>query len=110
MTTLFMVRSNPKPGQETAFNDWYTDVHLPEVLSIQGFLSAQRFTLNEAQVQPDQSQSYLAIYEIVSIQRVAGGARTTQPHSETKKRRRGTGTGEQRASGTGDSEESEEEE
>ena len=64
MTTLFMVRSNPKPGQETAFNDWYTDVHLPEVLSIQGFLSAQRFTLNEAQVQPDQSQSYLAIYEI----------------------------------------------
>ncbi|NCF77614.1 MAG: hypothetical protein GWP45_10515 [Proteobacteria bacterium] len=64
MTTLFMVRSNPKPGQETAFNDWYTDVHLPEVLSIQGFLSAQRFTLNEAQVQPDQTQSYLAIYEI----------------------------------------------
>ena len=64
MTTLFMVRSNPKPGRETAFNDWYTDVHLPEVLSIQGFLSAQRFTLNEAQVQPDQSQNYLAIYEI----------------------------------------------
>ncbi len=64
MTTLFMVRSNPKPGQETAFNDWYTDVHLTEVLSIQGFLSAQRFILNEAQVQPDQTQSYLAIYEI----------------------------------------------
>ena len=64
MTTLFMVRSNPKPGQETAFNDWYTDVHLPEVLGIQGFLSAQRFTLNSAQVQSDQAQSYLAIYEI----------------------------------------------
>ena len=64
MTTLFMVRSNPKPGRETAFNDWYTDVHLPEVLSIQGFFSARRFTLNEAQVQPDQTQSYLAIYEI----------------------------------------------
>ena len=64
MTTLFMVRSNPKPGQETAFNDWYTDVHLPEVLGIQGFLSAQRFTLNAAQIQSDQAQSYLAIYEI----------------------------------------------
>ena len=59
-----MVRSNPKPGQETTFNNWYTDVHLPEVLCIQGFLSAQRFILNEAQVQPDQTQSYLAIYEI----------------------------------------------
>ena len=66
MTTLFMVRSNPQPGQETAFNDWYTDVHLPEVVSIPGFLSAQRFNLNEAQVQPDQAQSYLAIYEIDS--------------------------------------------
>ena len=61
MTTLFMVRSNPKTGQETAFNDWYSDVHLPEVLSIQGFLSAQRFTLNAAQIQSDQAQSYLAI-------------------------------------------------
>ena len=64
MTTLFMVRSNPKPGQETAFNDWYTDVHLPEVLGIQGFLSAQRFTLNAAQIQSDQAQGYLAIYKI----------------------------------------------
>lgn len=64
MTTLFMVRSNPKTGQETAFNDWYSDVHLPEVLGIRGFLSAQRFTLNAAQVQSDQAQSYLAIYEI----------------------------------------------
>ena len=61
MTTLFMVRSNPKPGQETAFNDWYTDVHLPEVLGIQGFLSAQRFTLNAAQIQSDQAQSYLRL-------------------------------------------------
>jgi hypothetical protein len=50
------------------------------------------------------------IYEIVSIQPVAGGVRTTQPHSETKKRPRGTGTGKQRASGTGDSGESEESE
>jgi len=42
------------------------------------------------------------------LQRVAGGVRTTQPHSETKKGPRGTGTGEERASGTGDSDESEE--
>jgi len=52
--------------------------------------------------------SVLAVYEIVSIKRVAGGIRTSQPHSETKKRRRGTGADEQRASGLGDSEESEE--
>jgi len=64
---------------------------------------------NKGKPPPPPAYQYLAIYEIVSIQRVAGGARTTQPHSEPKKRRRGTGAGEQRASGAGDSEESEEE-
>jgi hypothetical protein len=49
-------------------------------------------------------------YQYLAIQRVAGGVRTTQPHSETKKRPLGTGAGEQRASGTGDSDESEERE
>ena len=34
------------------------------VLVFRGFLSAQRFTLNAAQIQSDQAQSYLAIYEI----------------------------------------------
>jgi hypothetical protein len=62
---------------------------------------------NKGKAPPPPAYQYLAIYEIVSIQRVAGGVRTTQPHSEPKKRRRGTGAGEQRASGTGDSEESE---
>jgi len=64
---------------------------------------------NKGKAPAPPAYQYLAIYEIVSIQRVTGGVRITQPHSETKKRRRGTGTGEQRASGTGDSEESEEE-
>ena len=63
---------------------------------------------NTGQAPASPAYQYLAIYEIMSIQRVAGGVRTTQPHSETKKRPRGTGTGEQRASGTGDSDESEE--
>ena len=64
MNTLFMVRSNAKPGQEAAYNDWYNNVHLAEVLSIEGFNSAQRFALHETQVQSDQPHGYLAIYEI----------------------------------------------
>ena len=66
MNTLFMVRSNAKPGQEAAYNDWYNNVHLAEVLSIEGFNSAQRFALHETQVQADQPHSYLALYEIAT--------------------------------------------
>jgi len=70
----------------------------------------QMYKDNKGKTPAPPAYQYLAIYEIVLIKRVDGGFRTTQPHSETKKRRRGTGTGEQRASGTGDSEESEDEE
>ena len=63
MTTLYMVKSNPVDGKDDEFNRWYTDVHLPEVLQIDGFESAQRFCLTEQQIQP-QSRRYLAIYTI----------------------------------------------
>jgi hypothetical protein len=64
MNTLFMVRSNAKPGQEEAYNHWYNNVHLAEVLSIDGFKSAQRFALHDTQIQADQPHGYLALYEI----------------------------------------------
>jgi len=53
---------------------------------------------------------FLDIYEIVSIKRVAGGIRITQPHSETSTRPRGAAAGKQGARGRDDSEESEDEE
>ena len=65
MTTLYMVRSNPVEGREIEFNRWYEEVHVPEVLQIQGFESAQRFKLTSAQVQ-EQNHQYLAIYAINS--------------------------------------------
>jgi hypothetical protein len=63
MTTLYMVRSNPVEGKEDEFNRWYSDVHLPEVLQIEGFYNAQRFCLTPQQLQP-QAHRYLAIYAI----------------------------------------------
>ena len=53
------------PNKEEEFNRWYSDVHLPEVLQIDGFQTAQRFRLTEQQMQP-QSHGYLAIYNINS--------------------------------------------
>ena len=64
MNTLFIVRSNAAPGREADYNQWYNDVHLKEVLEIEGSQSAQRFELSSAQVQPVQSHGFLAIYEI----------------------------------------------
>ena len=64
MKTYYTVYSNPMPGKEAEFNDWYTNVHLAEVLKIDGFLSAQRFQLAELQVINDQPYRYMAMYEI----------------------------------------------
>jgi len=64
MSTLFMVKSDAVDGREDEYNTWYNEVHLPEVLQIEGFQAAQRFALNEHQVQKSQTHGYLAIYEI----------------------------------------------
>lgn len=61
---IMVVLSNSKPELDGDFNDWYTNVHLVDVVNkLDGFESAQRFELV-----PDQLESgeyrYLAIYEI----------------------------------------------
>jgi hypothetical protein len=61
-----MVKSNAVEGREDEYNSWYNNVHLAEVLKIKGFLSAQRFIINEIQIQNEQVHGYLAIYEIES--------------------------------------------
>ena len=67
MKTLFVVHSNPVDGREDEYNEWYNNVHLPEVLKIEGFRTAQRFKLAEAQVIGDQSYGYMALYEIDGV-------------------------------------------
>ena len=66
MTTLYMVKSNPVVGKEDEYNRWYSDIHLSEVLQIDGFRTAQRFQLHPRQVQPNPTHTYLAIYQIDS--------------------------------------------
>jgi hypothetical protein len=36
--------SNAKDGREAEFNDWYDNVHLPDMLKIPGVVSGERFT------------------------------------------------------------------
>ncbi len=64
MKTYFVVFSNPIEGKETEYNEWYSNIHLQEVVQIDGFISAQRFKLTEEQQIDNQSHQYMAIYEI----------------------------------------------
>lgn len=58
---VLVVLTNPVAGREEEFNSWYNNQHVPDVLKIPGFRSAQRFKL----AQPDGSPyKYLALYEV----------------------------------------------
>ncbi len=61
---LHIVQTSPTPGREDEFNEWYENVHVPEVLRMPGFLSGQRFRL--AAEDPFSGPRYLAVYEIES--------------------------------------------
>jgi hypothetical protein len=71
--SLFLVYTNPLPGREGEFGDWYRTVHLPEVLTVPGFVAAQHFRFSPEQRLPSavSPQSYLAVYEIADSPRQA---------------------------------------
>jgi hypothetical protein len=61
----FVVLTNPTPGKEADYNEWYNKQHIPDVLNIPGMVCAQRFRLAEGQPGADQkTHRYLALYEI----------------------------------------------
>ena len=45
-----VVFSNPVAGKEDEFNEWYDKVHIPELLTVPGMLSATRYALHEAAI------------------------------------------------------------
>ena len=57
-----VVESNcTDPSKEKEFNDWYDNVHLPDVLETPGFQAATRYVIREPQ---DGRGKYMAVYEI----------------------------------------------
>lgn len=61
---ILAVITNPTtPQQEAEFNRWYDEVHLADVLSVDGFVAAQRFKLAHDAAMPSPGP-YLAIYEM----------------------------------------------
>ena len=53
----------PDSAKEGQFNEWYNDIHLPDVLETPGFIQATRFEHTD----PKEGEAkFLALYEIES--------------------------------------------
>ena len=64
-----LVFSNAIEGRQDEFNDWYDNVHVPDLLAIPGVLSAHRYELldtaiNQNPAMPAPTHRYLCIYEM----------------------------------------------
>ncbi|CAB4365717.1 MAG: hypothetical protein F2681_17250 [Actinobacteria bacterium] len=60
----FLVFSNAVAGKEAEYNDWYDNVHMPDVLKVPGVCGAKRYEV--AQLDPNTAppHKYLAVYEL----------------------------------------------
>ena len=57
---IMVVQSCPSdPAREEEFNEWYSQTHVPELLTIAGIVSAHRY-----KVHGEADRPYLAVYEI----------------------------------------------
>lgn len=64
MRGILLVMSDATPGDDDAYNAWYDDVHLVDVLNVPGFVAARRFAALPSVHGELPSARYLAIYEI----------------------------------------------
>jgi len=68
-TYYFFVFSNPVAGHEDEYNKWYNEQHAQDVVSIPGFVTAQRFVKNDLplyRMVDLQVPKYLIVYKIVT--------------------------------------------
>src|SRR5262245_50541128 len=59
-TVLFVVKATIAPEQEAAFNRWYNEEHVPQVLQFPGLVSALRYRALEG----EDTYRYMAVYEV----------------------------------------------
>ena len=66
-TSLLLVYTDVDPEYEEDFHRWYDEVHLPDLLSIDGFVGARRYKLSGPAPRNQQPAcQYLAVYELAT--------------------------------------------
>ena len=58
---MLVVGSNAVPGQEKAYDEWYVNQHIPDLLNIPGIVAAQRLALLDGY---KCNHKYLALYQV----------------------------------------------
>lgn len=70
---VLVVLSNPIADEDDAFNKWYDNTGIPQVLDVPGVVAAQRYAISEVNVPDDQelpavlpppTHRYMVIYEL----------------------------------------------
>jgi hypothetical protein len=78
---VLIVESRPaSPEDAAAYHDWYDNKHVPEILQLEGFISARR-------LEPVGGDAFIAIYEIegdveaakAALQRAQSSGTMSQP-------------------------------
>jgi hypothetical protein len=59
---LFAFSDCKDPAREKEFNDWYDNLHIPDMLEVPGMIRATRWA--SAEPQEGQHRKYLAMYEL----------------------------------------------
>jgi hypothetical protein len=74
---ILVVLSHAALGQDEAYDDWYSNIHIRDAMRFRGSIATQRFRLSDYQIVPYPNPSHwrgLALYE------VSDAARFTQEH------------------------------
>lgn len=61
---VLLALTSPRQGDEEAYNAWYNDVHIPEILTVPGILSARRFKTRIVNAPGGAQWQYAAVYEV----------------------------------------------
>jgi hypothetical protein len=62
MQAILTVLNSPLEGRDEAFNDWYTNVHIRDVMRFGGSIRVQRLVASDVQVEAP-SHRYFTIYD-----------------------------------------------
>ncbi len=62
--TVLIVMMEVDEADDEVFNKWYNEEHLPERMSIPGYISARRFMLDPEDGQNNNVMRYLCIWEM----------------------------------------------
>jgi hypothetical protein len=81
---VLIVMTEPLEGKDEEFNEWYDNVHIPELLKVPGFAAAQRFAAvpwTKGELPP---RAYLTLYEfdtdVESVKEANAQARSGRSH------------------------------